>query len=113
MVNFSEAKDAGRCALIALFFSQTFFILAREPGSPGETSFSKQNRYRLTPRHPFASTTALKHSHLALSRIPIRRDPDEQLRTIVWNSGGMHAARMQDDGEDGETAESGDKHSQT
>lgn len=94
-VNFADLKNAGRGAAISFSFAQAIFVLTRNPGTPGQSMFPEQNRMRRCDRIPFSARGTFKQLQLPAHGIPARSEPDDQLRAILWHSGGIPVAYEQ------------------
>src|SRR5262245_7872562 len=75
--NLTNLENAGGRATVALFLSKTWLVLPREPNSPGEPAFSKQDRKRSSDPGPITATRSLKQSDVAAHGIPRWGNPQD------------------------------------
>ena len=91
-VDFSDPKNPGGRASVALGFAQTGFVLAGEAATPGETFLAEKNRDGVAQRAPGTRVVALEPLQRAAHRVPVRGQRDNQLLTIVRDTGGTRGA---------------------
>ena len=84
----------GGGAPVAFLFSQTGFALASETAAPRQAVLTEQHWERLTNRPPLTLCQLFKKLDVSAHRIPIGRDPDDELAAIIRNTGGTPTARQ-------------------